>query len=224
MLLVDDCLIALQYLYLLFDEDNPLHRDDSNYVLTTEGHILAMDRKLQKPISAIRRELRRVEHLECPAYRPPMIGTGKDRETGLTQNIYSRGDMEYPRELIQAPSTEAEEAAWSAYGWCSVPRVDLYVCVTLQAWSCTRIDECNHQSYDFLLSPDGRSVVEDLHPSQTKLVAVSDGYIMHNVTRIRAHIVSRMDGKGYDITKRTSLDIPRIPQTLSVYAQWAHTA
>lgn len=31
---------------------------------------------------------------------------------------------------------------------------------------------------------------------------VSDGYVLHNVTGIRTHIVSRMDGKGYDVTKR----------------------
>ena len=58
------------------------------------------------------------------------------------------------------------------------------------------------QTYDFLLSSDGRAVVEDLHPSPQKLAAVPDGYIIHNVTGIRAHIVTRLDGKGYDISKR----------------------
>ncbi len=33
-------------------------------------------------------------------------------------------------------------------------------------------------------------------------MTVADGFIIHNVTGIRAHIVSRMDGKGYDVTKR----------------------
>lgn len=58
------------------------------------------------------------------------------------------------------------------------------------------------QTYDFVLSPDGRNVPEDLHPSAEKLVSVADGYLVHNVTGIRVHIVSRLDGKGYDITKR----------------------
>ena len=35
-----------------------------------------------------------------------------------------------------------------------------------------------------------------------KMVTVSDGFLVHNVTGIRVHIVSRLDGKGYDITKR----------------------
>lgn len=33
-----------KYLYLLFDEDNPLHRSGSKYLFTTEGHILPIDK------------------------------------------------------------------------------------------------------------------------------------------------------------------------------------
>ncbi|KAI0091966.1 alpha mannosidase-like protein [Irpex rosettiformis] len=173
---------TLKYLYLLFDEDNPLHKDDSNYVLTTEGHILSLNRTLERPISTIRRELRRVEHLECPVYRPPLLGAAEYRETGLTANIYGRQDMDYSRQLIMAPTTEAEESSWSYDGECHVPKVDLY-------------------TYNFLLSVTGKSVEEDLHPGPQKLLAVSDGYILQNMTGIRANIVSRMDGKGYDVTK-----------------------
>ncbi|KAI0698930.1 alpha-mannosidase [Cytidiella melzeri] len=173
---------TLKYLYLLFDEENPLHTDDSNYVLTTEGHILTMNRTLEKPISPIRRELRRVEHLECPVYFPPLIGSDMYRESGITTNIYYRADMEYARELVHAPASPLEEASWLHYGECLVPKVDLY-------------------TYNFLLSADGSSTPEDLHPGPHKLVAVSDGYILQNLTGVRAHIVSRMDGKGYDVTK-----------------------
>ncbi|KAI0347071.1 alpha-mannosidase [Trametopsis cervina] len=173
---------TLKYLYLLFDEENPLHRDDSNYVLTTEGHILSLDRKLEKPMSSIRRELRRVEHLECPAYHSPIVGADEYGETGLTTGIYTRADIEYSRHLIQAPATKAEEASWTPDGECLIPKVNLY-------------------TYDFVLSPNGKSVPEDVHPSPQKLIAVSDGYLLQNLTGIRTHIVSRMDGKGYDITK-----------------------
>ena len=31
------------------------------------------------------------------------------------------------------------------------------------------------------------------------------GYLIHNITGIRAHIVTRLDGKGYDITRRTAV-------------------
>lgn len=46
---------------------------------------------------------------------------------------------------------------------------------------------------------------EDVNPSAAKLVPVADGFIVQNVTGIRTHIVNRLDGKGYDITKRELL-------------------
>lgn len=46
-------------------------------------------------------------------------------------------------------------------------------------------------------------MAEDLKPGANKIEPHEDGYIIHNVSGIRAHIVSRLDGKGYDVTKRT---------------------
>lgn len=43
---------------------------------------------------------------------------------------------------------------------------------------------------------------EDFHPAISKLQEVDNGYILQNITGIRAHIVRRLDGKGYDIVKR----------------------
>ncbi|KAJ1733051.1 hypothetical protein LPJ61_001744 [Coemansia biformis] len=40
---------TFKYLYLLFDDDNPLHKLHTNYVFTTEGHVLL-------PLSAVRGE------------------------------------------------------------------------------------------------------------------------------------------------------------------------
>ena len=57
------------------------------------------------------------------------------------------------------------------------------------------------QTYDFVLSQDGRGVPEDLSPSSDKIETLPDGYVLHNVTGIRVQIVSRMDGKGYDVAK-----------------------
>ncbi|KAI0079675.1 alpha mannosidase-like protein [Panus rudis PR-1116 ss-1] len=174
---------TLKYLYLLFDEDNPINLDDSNSILTTEGHLLSLDREYQRPISAIRRKLRGAEHLQCPSYLPPVVGgdSGENKH-GLTVGIRSRPDIEYARQLIGAPADESEEMLWSADGWCEVPKVDLY-------------------TYDFILSPSGKVVAEDSHPTPDKLAMVHDGFILQNVSGIRTHIVSRLDGKGYDITK-----------------------
>ncbi|TCD71285.1 alpha mannosidase-like protein [Steccherinum ochraceum] len=174
---------TLKYLYLLFDEDNPLHSDDSNYVLTTEGHLLTMDRKHQKPLSAVRRKLRGVEHLQCPAYQSPFLANGStEDEGGLYTSVDSRPDTDYVRYLVGTKSFQEDTSLWRPDGWCELPQVELY-------------------SYDFILSADGQNIPEDFHPSHEKVEAVADGYMLHDVAGIRAHIVSRLDGKGYDVTQ-----------------------
>lgn len=52
------------------------------------------------------------------------------------------------------------------------------------------------------MSAGGLPVPEDPNPGNQKLQLVADGFLLQNITGIRAHIVSRLDGKGYDITKR----------------------
>ncbi|KAG1892556.1 glycoside hydrolase family 47 protein [Suillus subluteus] len=166
---------TLKYLYLLFDEDNLLHRDDSHYVFTTEGHILSLPKEVLKPISRIRRKMRGEENYQCPLYDPV-------QDLGLIRGVGSRADVDYARYLIGLRSQALDEHHWSPDGWCTIPEVDLY-------------------SFDFIMSPGGKMVPEDPNPGPLKLKAVADGFILHNVTGIRAHIVSRLDRKGYDITK-----------------------
>ncbi|EIN10701.1 alpha mannosidase-like protein [Punctularia strigosozonata HHB-11173 SS5] len=174
---------TLKYLYLLFDEDNPLHDDDSSYAFSTEGHILMLPRDRIKPLSPIRRKLRGVENLQCPAYEPPVHEYDRpDATTGLTAGVMDRTDFEYTRTLVSVSPTDSEEQRWSPSGWCEVPRVDLF-------------------SYDFVMSVNGKPAPEDRSPNIQKLTPVADGYVVHNVTGIRTHIVSRLDGKGYDVTK-----------------------
>lgn len=45
-------------------------------------------------------------------------------------------------------------------------------------------------------------IPEDVSPGPHKLKPIPEGYLVTNVTGIRAHVVSRMDGKGYDVTQR----------------------
>ncbi|TDL29347.1 alpha-mannosidase [Rickenella mellea] len=174
---------TLKYLFLLFDEANPLHKDDSNFVFTTEGHILKLGREHLKPLSSVRRRQRRVENLQCPAYEPPLQGIyNSDSDKGLLGGVRMRKDIDYVRTLVGAAVTKGEENWWSPSGRCQLPTVELY-------------------SYDFVLSASGKAVSEDPTPSPRKLLEVRDGWIMQNVTGIRTHIVSRLDGKGYDIVK-----------------------
>ncbi|TFK75988.1 alpha mannosidase-like protein [Pluteus cervinus] len=172
---------TLKYLYLLFDEDNALHSDDSNYVLTTEGHILTLGREHINPPSAARRKIRTIESHQCPAYQP-FVQANDGTGMGLVQGIRSRGEVEYARELVGLQASQTDMNAWSSNGWCEKPKVELY-------------------AYDFVLSANGKTAKEDLSPSLVKLAVVPDGFVIHNVTGIRTHIVKRMDGKGYDIRK-----------------------
>ncbi|OJT13334.1 ER degradation-enhancing alpha-mannosidase-like protein 1 [Trametes pubescens] len=175
-----------RYLYLLFDEANPLHADDSHWVFTTEGHILTLDPALLRPISPARRKLRRVENLQCPAYAPPMLAYDAPedytRDSGLVGGVMARGDFEYARNLIGRLHSENETRWWDPDGWCALPKHEPY-------------------TYDFVLSAHGEVVLEDPRPPADKIIEVADGYLVQNVTGIRVHIVSRLDGKGYDIAK-----------------------
>ncbi|KAF7355218.1 alpha-1,2-Mannosidase [Mycena sanguinolenta] len=175
---------TLKYLFLLFDEENPLHDDDSNYVFTTEGHLLTLDRPHLKPVPLSRRKRRKIDTHQCPAYHP----VSHAGSSGLTMGIRSRGDVEYARELLAHPASDVDQDAWSESGWCERPLVNLF-------------------AYDFVLSASGKAVPEDLSPSRLKLDLTHDGFIIHNVTGIRIHIVQRLDGKGYDIRKLGHYDV-----------------
>ncbi|XP_021121738.1 ER degradation-enhancing alpha-mannosidase-like protein 1 isoform X2 [Heterocephalus glaber] len=37
-----------KYLYLLFDEENPIHKSGTRYMFTTEGHVLSVDKRLRE--------------------------------------------------------------------------------------------------------------------------------------------------------------------------------
>ncbi|KAJ3514072.1 hypothetical protein NLJ89_g2582 [Agrocybe chaxingu] len=174
---------TLKYLYLLFDEENPLHSDDSNYVFTTEGHILTLGSEHIKAPPSAQRRMRRVNSHQCPAYIPFMHSVDHRRNNfGLVMNVQARPDMEYGRHLVGLAPRAADQRYWSPDGWCERPKVEPY-------------------TYEFILSPGGKTVPEDLSPSLLKLGLLPDGFILHNVTGIRAQIVQRLDGRGYDISR-----------------------
>ncbi|KAG6331731.1 hypothetical protein ID866_7360 [Astraeus odoratus] len=169
---------TLKYLYLIFDEDNRLHSDDSNYVFSTEGHILTLPKYALKPMSPARRRMRREENHQCPAYRPFQLP--QPLECGLVRGVGSRPDVEYARHSIGVKPQTYDERYWALDGWCAIPHPESL-------------------SYDFVMSAGGQAVLEDPRPGTDKLRLVADGFVLHNITGIRVHIDSRLDGKGYDI-------------------------
>jgi mannosidase alpha-like ER degradation enhancer 1 len=113
---------GFQYLFLLFDEDNVLHTDDSNYVFTTEGHILFLGREHLKTPSSTCEGIPFDMQL-CPAYRPRVAGN----DTRLLQGIRSHVDIDYSRELVALLPERAEQELWSPNGWCEKPKTDVVV-------------------------------------------------------------------------------------------------
>jgi mannosidase alpha-like ER degradation enhancer 1 len=186
---------------LLFDEENPLHADGSNYVFSTEGHILTLGKEHLRPISAAQRKMRNIDNHQCPAYRPFIrVFDNREEGTGLVQGVQSRHDVDYARQLVGLLPAQSDVVTWSPDGWCEKPKVDIFVSKISHRW---RLFDVHPQSYDFILSQNGETTPEDLSPSLLKLGVLPDGYIIQNVSGIRTHVVRRLDGKGYDIRKCT---------------------
>ena len=114
-----------QYLYLLFDEDNRLHDDDSNYVFTTEGHILRLDKDHIRPNTP--KSLRKFVSHQCPAYTPFAFPAGDAKTLSLTRGVRFRPDTEYARALVGNNATDADKRYWDIDGWCEKPKPESYV-------------------------------------------------------------------------------------------------
>ena len=60
------------------------------------------------------------------------------------------------------------------------------------------------KSFEFILSSElgSEGLIEDPAPGKNKVQVWKDGYLVKDVRGVRAHATSRLDGRGYDITKR----------------------
>lgn len=173
-------------------------------IFTTEGHILSLPREYLNSPPPARRKLRRAENLRCPAYTPPQYP--EDESYGLVTTIRSRGDAEFARLTvgldIYSHAAEEDSHFWFPGGWCEMPQVDLYVRLS-PSYTNSILTKLREKSMDFILSSDGSTVPEDSSPDSTKLYMVNDGYVITNMTGIRAFLTTRLDGRGYDITRCT---------------------
>lgn len=118
----------MQYLYLLFDEENVVHSGTSNFIFTTEGHILAVQAynelvsTRRPPYRSSRRNSTAADvanpllppttqsdgylgQLQCPFYVGPRVQAGG----ALRGSIRDRPDFEYAR-LLSGVSLSAERA------------------------------------------------------------------------------------------------------------------
>lgn len=113
-------------------------------VFTTEGHLLTLSREHIKPASAIRRQLRRAENLQCPAYNPTRLPWNPlDNLHGVAVSIRSREDTEFARVTVGidelSRASEDDSAFWMSEAWCEWPRVDVYVRSPVSSLSITEV-------------------------------------------------------------------------------------
>lgn len=128
----DTCPGQHQYLFLLFDEDNPLHSLDSNFVFTTEGHVLQLQgtTRQEAPVVVTPHDpdhqlLSTTPQPTCPRHRLSTL------RSGLVGSIRDRADYEYARHLvgIHLDSAEAQSDShlWDIYGICDVAQTEVFV-------------------------------------------------------------------------------------------------
>jgi mannosidase alpha-like ER degradation enhancer 1 len=118
----------LQYLYLLFDDANPINHDASNAVFTTEGHYLALDKKyLKAPPKS-----RKGEAQICPRFDPVSSARYTSNSSKATHELQPgvqyRKDMEYARGLVGVVLDDTEAlrtGIWSPSGFCESPNVEV---------------------------------------------------------------------------------------------------
>ncbi|OAQ32327.1 glycoside hydrolase family 47 protein [Linnemannia elongata AG-77] len=107
---------TFKYLYLLFDEENILHQElkDSNFVFTTEGHVLALANKYLDLSRKNRREARRWPM--CQAYKAP--------ETFL-KSIPYRPDADFARQMVGNREDPRDLVELDPKGYCEKPTLEM---------------------------------------------------------------------------------------------------
>ncbi|CAE6522002.1 unnamed protein product [Rhizoctonia solani] len=220
---------TLKYLFLLFDEDNKINSDDQNVVFTTEGHLITLSQQHLKKPSEASRYYRQKEQNFCPVYRPvrnpPDLYTGE--AFGLVQSIRSRPDSDYGRfitglDLLVVGAFDSPW--WDLSGRCAVPQPEEYVSTSAYHDEIlpfdfdpfdidditTRLSELlgvpsnqtplTPKSFDYVLSIDGTVTEADKNLSSSKVHRVEGGFMVRNITGVKARMTARMDGQGYDVT------------------------
>ncbi|KAH8929213.1 glycoside hydrolase family 47 protein [Atractiella rhizophila] len=200
---------TLKYLFLTFDEDNWVNKDDSNTVFTTEGHLLPLNKKyLRKPV---RSTLLTPEIANCPVPDPlhmhnartmlPSVSTRLDAE-------YARFIADYTLDPIHAHST----GLWHAAGTCELPRKEVGPTSTMTAEEL--IDSLyvlpSHSPQDFTVELIFTNPLqsEDLSPNHSKVMEIKGGLHVKDIQGLKLQLTRLMDGSGYHISKIGPYNVP----------------
>ena len=127
----------------------------------------------------------------------------------MHRGVIYRPYIDYARELVDVEPSDAEKQVWSPNGWCEQPKVNLFVSKVEPVYDDGADVRWSPKTYDFILSPGGHPVAEDITPGFLKVLPIDGGFMVTNVTGIRLHIVQRLDGTGYEIRRREQHETPR---------------
>ncbi|KAH9824690.1 family 47 glycoside hydrolase [Melampsora americana] len=121
---------TLKYLYLTFDEDNPLNHKDDPFIFTTEGHILFLPNATDLPknkrsqITRPRQTNSNSNQKTCPIFKPTI--QSPKYSSGLKLSIRGRTDFELAKMLTGTDnSNHTESMSWSDYGISQAPVLDV---------------------------------------------------------------------------------------------------
>ncbi|EGG04189.1 family 47 glycoside hydrolase [Melampsora larici-populina 98AG31] len=121
---------TLKYLYLTFDEDNPINHKDDPFVFTTEGHILFIPNatdlpKNQRSQMAIPRSTKSKSNEKICSVFKPSIQSSK-YSSGLKLTIRGRTDFELAKMLTgRIEGNSNSSIGWFDYGITQAPVLDV---------------------------------------------------------------------------------------------------
>ncbi|KAF8761568.1 Glycosyl hydrolase family 47 [Rhizoctonia solani] len=201
---------TLKYLFLIFDEENKINSDDQNMVFTTEGHLITLSQQHLKTPSEASRYFRQKEQNFCPSIRSRPDSDYGRFITGLELSVVGASDSPW----------------WDLSGRCAVPQPEEYVSTSVYHDQASPFDfdlfdldlddvaarlsdllgapmeqtPLTPKSFDYVLSIDGMVTEADKDLSTSKVHRVEGGFMVRNITGVKARMTARMDGQGYDVT------------------------
>lgn len=163
---------TLKYAYLLFDEDNPFNHRDSNFIFTTEGHILELNHTYLKTPPKIRRKLRGTDEAVCP--------NSWSRDP-FAPSVVHRRDADYPKALVGVQGDFVPHVDQD--GYCEVPIMESSVMEVLFGPN----EDTNPPSSKVLKLMNG-IIVSDIEGIKMEITRRAD-HLGYDITKIGPHRV-----------------------------------
>ncbi|KAF9428260.1 ER degradation-enhancing alpha-mannosidase-like protein 1, partial [Podila epigama] len=217
---------TFKYLYLLFDEENVLHNElkDSNFVFTTEGHVLSLstehlhrphkkDITVERDSSQSQQFVMKDQHAQhkksattqqswpiCRPYEPPAT---------FINSILYRTDADFARQMVGTRGDARDEMELDPYGFCEQPILEIER-VTVEfsgAPSKTYfIDDHTASKHDSVLWKDEATTNKERKMEASKtltVIPVSKGVFVSKIANVKMQLQYDDTHNGYRAVKGT---------------------